>query len=129
MNFEDLLTMTDPITLHAALAELLPERRLEPTPNDRISTMDTLGSLVDKLCTVNLKMWHNQEGLYAARRMTSEEFRSAYDGNTEPVHALIRRCCDLNVQRAALVDEIDQMLSDVTTGKRAAPTKPQHKTY
>ena len=28
---------------------------------------DTLGSLVDKLCTVDLKMWNNQEFLYKIR--------------------------------------------------------------
>lgn len=91
--------------------------------------MDTLGSLVDKLVTVDLKMWHNQERLYAIRRMSLDEFKTQYEGQIGEIHALVRRCCDLNVQRAALIDEIDRLFSDVVAGRKAAETKPQHKTY
>ena len=34
---------------------------------------DTLGSLIDKLTTVDLKMWNNQELIYDIRRMTLQE--------------------------------------------------------
>ena len=36
---------------------------------------DTLGSLVDKLTTVDLKMWNNQELLYEIRRMSFDEYK------------------------------------------------------
>ena len=36
---------------------------------------DTLGSIIDKLCTADLKMWNNQEILYKIRRMTFDEFK------------------------------------------------------
>ena len=39
---------------------------------------DTLGSLVDKLTTIDLKMWNNQEMLYEIRRMTFEEYKIKY---------------------------------------------------
>ena len=32
--------------------------------------MDTLGGIIDKLFTVDMKMWNNQEILYKIRRMT-----------------------------------------------------------
>jgi hypothetical protein len=39
---------------------------------------DTLGSLIDKMITVDMKMWHNQELLYKIRRMTFEEYKLEY---------------------------------------------------
>ncbi len=36
---------------------------------------DTLGNIVDKLITVDLKMWHNQELLYEIRRMSFDEYK------------------------------------------------------
>ena len=40
--------------------------------------MDTIGSAIDKLITVDLKMWNNQELLYEIRRMTFEEYKAKY---------------------------------------------------
>ncbi|KKL69705.1 hypothetical protein LCGC14_2112220, partial [marine sediment metagenome] len=39
---------------------------------------DTLGSLIDKLVTVDMKMWYAQESLYKIRKMTYEEFIEEY---------------------------------------------------
>lgn len=93
--------------------------------------MDTLGSLIDKLNTVSLKMYHNQDTLYAMRKMTPAEFESAWGDNLDGLHDVIRRCCDLNVQRASLMDEIDRYFRDAIDG--AIPTanlvREQHKTY
>lgn len=89
--------------------------------------MDTIGNLVDKLTTVNAKLWHNQEELYKIRKMTPEEFESVYGKDLLGLHALLARCCDLNVQRAKLMDEIDKFLSMATGNKNIV--REQHKIY
>ena len=95
---------------------------------------DTLGSLVDKLCTVDMKMWVNQEFLYEARRMSLEEFKEKYTSDDEKQAALyesIKKCCDLNYQRNQLIDEIDQLLVKVLKGEVSHDDLVQlkHKTY
>ena len=89
--------------------------------------MDTIGNLVDKLTTVNAKLWHNQEELYKIRKMTPEEFESVHGKDLLGLHALLARCCDLNVQRAKLMDEIDKFLSMATGNKNIV--REQHKIY
>jgi hypothetical protein len=79
---------------------------------------DTPGSLVDKLITVDQKLWHNQELLYTIRRMTYEEFleRFSSDGQRE-LYDWLRKMSDLNTQRNQLIDEFDQTLaSAIETG-------------
>jgi len=88
--------------------------------------MDTLGCLVDKLTTVNAKLWHNQEELYKIRKMTPEEFEKVHGSDLAGLHRLLARCCDLNVQRANLMDEIDKFLSRATG---ADVVREQHKIY
>jgi hypothetical protein len=78
--------------------------------------MDTLGGLVDKISIVNLKMWNNQEILYDIRRMTFEEFKERFIKNDDKVLELfesLKKCCDLNVQRNALIDEFDVRLIEI----------------
>jgi len=73
---------------------------------------DTLGGLADKLGIVNLKMWNNQELLYELRRMTFEQFKEKYLSSDEAGRGLfecLKKCCDLNVQRNDLIDEIDDL--------------------
>lgn len=101
--------------------------------------MDTLGSLVDKLCTVDLKMWNNQELLYEIRRMNYEQFLAKYGKGEEGLRALwetLKRCCDLNVQRNALIDEIDERVIDLVAQARDGSAlddgrnvQRKHKTY
>lgn len=101
--------------------------------------MDTLGSLVDKLCTVDLKMWNNQELLYEIRRMTYEQFKSKYGQSEQGLQALwetLKRACDLNVQRNALIDEIDERIIAVVAQGRSGEAlddgrnvQRKHKTY
>ena len=72
---------------------------------------DTIGSLIDKLFTADMKMWNNQEVLYEIRRMSLDEFTGKYfttDSGCEDLFECLKRCCDLNVQRNQLIDEIDQ---------------------
>jgi len=94
------------------------------------SGMDTFGALVDKLVTVNLKMWHNQEVLYEIRRMTKAEFVERWSDDMLELHEVVKRCCDLNVQRAKLMDEIDVFLEQAVAGEKEGDlVRKQHKTY
>ena len=77
---------------------------------------DTLGGLVDKLITVDMKMWNNQEFLYEARRMSFDEFEKKYTSSKEAKESLyesIKKCCDLNVQRNQLIDEVDEKIVEI----------------
>lgn len=77
---------------------------------------DTLGGLIDKLMTVDLKMWNNQELLYKIRRMNLEEFKQEYFSNDEAVEDLFKKLaksCDLNVQRNQIIDEIDEKVIEI----------------
>jgi len=95
---------------------------------------DTVGSLVDKLCTVDLKMWNNQEILYEIRRMTFKEFQEKYLSTEEmqlKFYQTIQKCCDLNYQRNALIDEIDLTMVKIAKGEidPADMVQLKHKTY
>ena len=105
--------------------------RQEYGPYDEADPMDTLGNLVDKLVTVNLKMWHNQENLYEIRRMTEKDFRDKWGADLGGLRDVIGRCCDLNVQRSKLMDEIDKFFRDAISGKveHDGLVREQHKTY
>lgn len=100
---------------------------------------DTLGGLVDKLVTVDMKMWDNQEILYELRRMTFEEFKKKYwntEDGAEHLWIILKKVCDLNVQRSQLIDEIDEkvieIVNDAKDGKELDDGKHiqrKHKTY
>ena len=95
---------------------------------------DTFGSLVDKLCTVDMKMWNNQEILYEIRRMSFNEFQGKYLTSEEmqrKFYDTIHKCCDLNYQRNVLIDEIDQLMVKVVKGEIKVDDLVQlkHKTY
>jgi len=100
---------------------------------------DTLGSLIDKLLTVDLKMWNNQELLYEIRKMSFTDFKEKYLSNDESAKKLwqiFKKSCDLNVQRNAMIDQIDEfmveILNDKFDGKNLDDGKyiqRKHKTY
>ena len=100
---------------------------------------DTLGGIIDKLVTIDLKMWDNQEILYEIRRMTFDEFKEKYWSKEDGAHLLwdcLKKCCDLNVQRNALIDEVDEKIVEMvqasTSGKDLDSGKfiqRKHKTY
>lgn len=99
---------------------------------------DTFGGLIDKLITVDMKMWNNQEFLYEVRRVPFEEFQEKYTESEDKQKALfdsIKKCCDLNYQRNQLIDEIDELLAsllvDTVTGELdyAKIIQRKHKTY
>jgi hypothetical protein len=104
-----------------------------------VKMADTLGSLIDKLMTVDMKMWNNQELLYEIRRMSFEEYREKYfssESGAEDLWISLKKACDLNVQRNQLIDEIDQKVvslvqeaqsgHDLDDGKNI---QRKHKTY
>lgn len=77
---------------------------------------DTLGGLIDKLVTADLKMWNNQELLYAIRRMNFDEFKKIYledEKGAENLWACLKKVCDLNVQRSSLIDEVDVKIMEM----------------
>lgn len=78
--------------------------------------MDSLGNVVDKLVTVDMKMWDNQELLYEIRRMTFEEYKEKYFNNENGAMLLwdsLKKACDLNVQRNQLINEFDEKLIEM----------------
>ena len=101
--------------------------------------MDTLGSVIDKLVTIDMKMWNNQELLFDIRRMTFEEFKSRYFGNVDTVYELwetLGKVVDLNLQRSNLIDEFDiglvEMIEKSTRGESlddGTYIQRKHKTF
>lgn len=98
--------------------------------------METPGSLIDKLITVDLKMWNNQEKLYEIRRMSYFQFcerfsltantGQAENGTSLELFNILKKACDLNVQRNELIQEVDRKFEELT-GKKIE--FKQHKTY
>jgi hypothetical protein len=77
---------------------------------------DTLGGLIDKLFTIDTKMWVNQDLIYEIRRMTFEEYKDKYFTSEEGAKELwdcLKKACDLNVQRNQLIDEIDEKIIEM----------------
>jgi hypothetical protein len=100
---------------------------------------DTLGTLVDKLTTVDLKMWNNQELLYEIRRMDFDEYKKKYFNTEDGANLLwetLKKACDLNVQRNQLINEIDEKIIDIINTKLSGEDldngkflQRSHKTY
>ena len=95
---------------------------------------DTFGSLIDKLITVDMKMWNNQEFLYEIRRIPFEDFKKKFCATEEDqldLYESIKKCCDLNYQRSQLIDEIDTTVIKALKGEISPDDLLQlkHKTY
>jgi len=100
---------------------------------------DTLGTLIDKLTTVDLKMWNNQEILYEIRRMSFEEYKRKYFENEEGAKLLwetLKKATDLNVQRNQLINEVDERVIEIVKAGLAGENldngkflQRSHKTY
>lgn len=77
---------------------------------------DTLGNVIDKLVTVDMKMWDNQELLYEIRRMTFDEYKEKYFSSEEgalKLWEILKKACDLNVQRNQLINEVDEKIIEM----------------
>jgi hypothetical protein len=100
---------------------------------------DTLGTLVDKLTTVDLKMWNNQELLYEIRRMSFDEYKEKYFNSEDGANKLwnvLKKACDLNVQRNQLINEVDEKILEIINAKLSGEDldngkflQRSHKTY
>jgi len=100
---------------------------------------DTFGGLIDKLITVDMKMWNNQELLYEIRRMTFDEYKGKYYSDENGAQLLwesLKKACDLNVQRNQLIDEIDVKITEMIRAASAGEdldsgkyVQRKHKTY
>jgi hypothetical protein len=83
---------------------------------------DTLGGLIDKLFTIDTKMWVNQDLLYEIRRMSFDEYKIKYFADEEGAEKLwecLQKACDLNIQRNQLIDEIDLRIIDIVKDAQA----------
>jgi hypothetical protein len=99
---------------------------------------DTIGSLIDKLATVNQKMFMAQEDIYIVRKMSFEEFKAAFgtDEGLEKLHTYFKKSMDLNVQRQAMILEVDKKIAEVVSAAQKGEDlnngifiQDQHKTY
>jgi hypothetical protein len=100
---------------------------------------DSLGGLIDKLFTIDTKMWVNQDLIYEIRRMTFEEYKAKYFESEEGAKDLwdcLKKACDLNVQRNQLIDEIDEKVVEMVKAAKDGEEldagkfiQRKHKTY
>ena len=100
---------------------------------------DTFGGLVDKLITVDMKMWNNQELLYEIRRMNFDEYKEKYfssENGAQNLWECLKKACDLNVQRNQLIDELDLKILEIVTASAKGEdldngsfVQRKHKTY
>src|ERR1700735_2435409 len=77
---------------------------------------DTIGSLIDKVCTVNQKMFLAQEDIYVVRKMTFEEFKDKFGSNDEQlkkIYDIFKKATELNVQRQAMILELDKKIIEI----------------
>ena len=113
------------------LWDILGDEWFNYSDKDNPIMADSIGSLADKLATVNFKMAYNQEILYETRRQTQGEFIKTWENDLPRLHEVLKRCTDLNVQRSRLVDEIDRKLSAIVKGDINPDdlVNNQHKTY
>ena len=75
--------------------------------------MDSLGNVIDKLVTVDMKMWDNQELLYEIRKMSFVEYKEKYfndENGAETLWSILKKATDLNVQRNQLINEVDEKI-------------------
>jgi hypothetical protein len=99
---------------------------------------DTIGSLIDKLATVNQKLFMAQEELYVIRKMSFEEFKATYgtEEGLQKLHTAFKKNMDLNVQRQAMILEVDKKIAEVVAAAvkgndldDGSFIQDQHKTY
>jgi len=80
--------------------------------------METLGSLIDKLITVNMKIYHTEDVAHNPNSSIEEVGRAKLKINV------------LNNQRNALIQEIDELFYEVCAEGKAPPKPiPQFKDY
>jgi hypothetical protein len=78
---------------------------------------ETIGSLVDKLSILDLKIYHMQEQI------------DRKDATPEHRQNCVQRLQIMNIQRQDLTEELSQLFSDVMAGKRKLKVYRQFKMY
>jgi len=78
---------------------------------------ETVGSLVDKISIMNLKLWHLED---EARRT---------DVDDSHIAAVKRKIDVANLQRNDLIEELDALLADFLSGEKAPKIYKQLKMY
>jgi uncharacterized protein YfkK (UPF0435 family) len=105
--------------LYHKIIELLNQQKminqsiLDPLEANEPSIDDTISELIYKLSCVTNQMWYSQDILYRIRFMSEAEFIETYGENSVELHRILKRACDLNVQRAHLMDAIDQKMIEI----------------
>jgi hypothetical protein len=76
---------------------------------------DTLGGLIDKLFTVDEKMFLAQEIFYRIRHMNFEDFKNEFysEEGMKELWNQFKKGMDLNLQRNDLIDEIDSKIVEI----------------
>jgi hypothetical protein len=72
--------------------------------------------LIDKLNTVDMKLWNAQDIVYEIRHMTFEQYKEKYFTNEDGAKELwefLKKATDLNLQRNQIIDEIDEKLIEI----------------
>lgn len=95
---------------------LIDKTALDTLDENNPKAGDRLSDLIDKLSHVTIQMWNNQDTLYKIRHMSRDEFVATYGENISEIQNIVKRCCDLNVQRANLMDAIDLELLKIKKG-------------
>jgi len=93
---------------------------------------ETIGSLIDKLSVVNLKMWNAQDVLYEIRRLSLEQFKEKYqsDEGMKQLYDVFQKSCNLNFQRNVLIDDIDKKIVEMIKSNHLEEyIQPKWKTY
>jgi hypothetical protein len=79
--------------------------------------METPGSLIDKLFTVDHKLWNQ------------EDIAQTPGADDHTVAEAKRKISKLNLQRNALIQEFDELISDIVLKRKEPPVVPQLKQY
>jgi hypothetical protein len=101
--------------------------------------MDSIGSLIDKLATINEKLFRAQEDLYVIRKMDFNQFKETFGNSDDKLMKLyeyFKKGTDLNVQRQAAILEIDKKIVEIISAavrgedlSSGSFVQDQHKTY
>lgn len=84
---------------------------------------ESFGTLVDRLITLDMKVWHVQDWVYKAAAMPPAEF--ARMGHAE-IQGQLKKLADLNIERNRAMTEIDQFL-DGAIKRGGAPVESRIK--
>lgn len=100
---------------------------------------ETLGSIIDRLFTIDTKLWNAQDEIYKIRKMTFDQYKTEYFTNEDGAKRLwesLQKATDLNLQRNELIDAIDQKIVEIVKAGQSGEdlddgkfVQRKHKTY